>query len=115
MSGVVNEPIGTAYAARIMQDGMQMAGKTGTSQVRHVSEAEREEGLAGNDKVPWKERDHALFTGFAPFNNPRFACAVIVEHGGSGAHIAAPYVRDILVECQTRAAQRAADGKNEKP
>jgi penicillin-binding protein 2 len=102
MAGVVNEPIGTAYAARIMDKSMAMAGKTGTAQVRHVSESEREEGLASNDKIPWKERDHALFAGFAPIEAPRYAVAVVIEHGGSGAHVAAPVARDILIECQKR-------------
>jgi len=103
MSAVINSPAGTAYAARIMQEGMEMAGKTGTAQVRHISEAEHEEGVTKNEALPWKERDHALFAGFAPVSNPRYAIAVIVEHGGSGAHEAAPIARDILLECQTRA------------
>jgi penicillin-binding protein 2 len=102
MSAVVNEQIGTAYGARIDKKGLEMAGKTGTAQVRHISETEREEGVATNDSLPWKERDHALFTGFAPVANPRFAIAVLVEHGGSGAHTAAPIARDILLQCQTR-------------
>jgi penicillin-binding protein 2 len=102
MSAVVNETIGTAYAARIPDSDQAMAGKTGTAQVRHISEAEREEGLPSNDKLPWKERDHALFTGFAPIDAPRYAVAIIVEHGGSGAHMAAPIARDILIECQKR-------------
>ena len=63
---------------------------------------ERAEGMALNDKLPWKERDHALFTGFAPVGAPRYAVAVVVEHGGSGAHAAAPIARDILIECQKR-------------
>jgi penicillin-binding protein 2 len=102
MSAVVNEQIGTAYAARIQDPDMAMAGKTGTSQVRHISEAEREEGVTKNENLPWKERDHALFTGFAPVEAPRYAVSVIIEHGGSGAHMAAPVARDILIECQKR-------------
>lgn len=102
MYSVVNVPGGTAYAARIMQEGMEMAGKSGSAQVRHISEAEHEGGVTKNDALPWKERDHALFVGFAPYNNPRFAISVIVEHGGSGGHEAAPIARDVLVECQTR-------------
>jgi penicillin-binding protein 2 len=102
MSDVINSPSGTAYAARIMKEGMAMAGKTGTAQVRHISESEREEGVTLNENLPWKERDHALFAGFAPIGNPRYAVAVIVEHGGSGAHAAAPIARDILIECQKR-------------
>ena len=102
MSAVVNESIGTAYGARIAKSGMEMAGKTGTSQVRRISEAERLGGVVGNDALPWKERDHALFTGFAPVGDPRFAVAVVVEHGGSGAHVAVPIARDIMLECQKR-------------
>ena len=102
MSAVVNESFGTAYGARIADPGMAMAGKTGTAQVRHISEAERQEGVTLNENLPWKERDHALFAGFAPFGAPRYAVAVIVEHGGSGAHAAAPLARDILIECQKR-------------
>lgn len=102
MSAVVNEQIGTAYAARIDKAGMAMAGKTGTSQVRHISAAERDEGVTKNEALPWKERDHALFGGFAPVGNPRYAVGVVVEHGGSGAHVAAPIARDLLQECQTK-------------
>src|ERR1700679_3061202 len=100
MSGVGNEPIGTAYAARILDSSMAMAGKTGTAQVRHISEGERAEGVTLNENLPWKERDHAIFTGFAPIAAPRYAVAIVVEHGGSGAHVTAPMARDILMECQ---------------
>jgi penicillin-binding protein 2 len=103
MAAVINSPSGTAYAARITQEGMEFAGKTGTAQVRHISEAEHEEGVTKNEALPWKERDHALFAGFAPVGAPRYAISVIVEHGGSGAHQAAPIAHDILLECQTRA------------
>jgi penicillin-binding protein 2 len=102
MSAVVNEPGGTAYSSRIGKEGMEMAGKTGTAQVRRITESEREEGVASNESLPWKERDHALFAGFAPVGNPRFAVAVIIEHGGSGGHAAAPIGKDILMECQKR-------------
>jgi len=102
MAAVVTQPIGTAYAARIKEVGMAMAGKTGTSQVRRISMAERADGVTKNEDLPWKERDHALFAGFAPVDNPRYAIAVVVEHGGSGAHVAVPIARDIMVECQKR-------------
>jgi penicillin-binding protein 2 len=102
MSAVVNEGIGTAYASRITTPGMEMAGKTGTAQVRRISQSEREEGVTANDALPWKERDHALFAGFAPVGSPRFAISVVLEHGGSGGHAAAPIGRDILLECQRR-------------
>ena len=102
MAAVINSQQGTAYAARIQKKGMEMAGKTGTAQVRHISEAEHEEGVTKNEALPWKERDHALFAGFAPVAEPRFAVAVIVEHGGSGAHVAAPIAADLLLDCQKR-------------
>jgi penicillin-binding protein 2 len=104
MAAVVNAPIGTAYASRITEAGMAMAGKTGTAQVRRISESEREEGVTANAALPWKQRDHALFVGYAPVDAPRFAVSVVLEHGGSGGHTAAPIGRDILLECQKRAA-----------
>ncbi|MFH1805244.1 MAG: penicillin-binding protein 2 [Pseudomonadota bacterium] len=101
MNGVTNETRGTAYNSRIKIAGMEMAGKTGTSQVRRITMRERTTtGVIGNDKLPWKFRDHALFVAFAPIENPRYACAVIVEHGGSGSGVAAPIARDILIKAQ---------------
>ncbi|MGE4350778.1 MAG: penicillin-binding protein 2 [Bdellovibrionales bacterium] len=102
LNAVVNESIGTAHGAHITEEGYSMAGKTGTAQVRRITTAERAEGVVSNEHLPWKERDHALFVGYGPVANPRYACAVIVEHGGSGAHTAAPIVRDILLACQKR-------------
>lgn len=102
LSAVVNLPIGTAHSARIMEEGLSMAGKTGTAQVRRITTAERADGVLKNEAIPWKDRDHALFVGYGPVEQPRYACAVIVEHGGSGAHTAAPIVRDILAACQKR-------------
>jgi penicillin-binding protein 2 len=99
---VVNEQSGTAYGARIPDEGMEMAGKTGSAQVRHISEVEHAEGVTKNEALPWNQRDHALFVGYAPSHSPRYAVAVVVEHGGSGAHDAAPIARDILKECQLR-------------
>ncbi len=102
LTSVVCEPIGTAYGARIMDEKMAMGGKTGTSQVKRITMAQREEGLPSVEDVPWRERDHALFVGFAPVEAPQYAVSVVVEHGGSGAHKAAPIARDILAECQKR-------------
>ena len=102
MTTVVNEPGGTAYGARIPREGFEMAGKTGTVQVRRISKAERDQGVKKNKDLPWEERDHALFVAFAPVGNPRYAAAVVVEHGGSGSQAAAPIARDILLEAQTR-------------
>ena len=109
MDAVVNSPRGTAFRARIQQRGLEMAGKTGTSQVRRITEADREEGR-GIAETPWAERDHAIFVGYAPTSAPRYTVAVVVEHGGSGASMAAPIARDILLEAQRLGAARG-DGQ----
>jgi penicillin-binding protein 2 len=106
MYAVVNEQGGTAYGARIREAGLEMGGKSGTSQVRHISQAERDHGLRKIKDVPWKERDHALFVAFAPVVAPRYVCAVVIEHGGEsaggGSAVAAPICRDLLREAQLR-------------
>ncbi|PCJ58902.1 MAG: penicillin-binding protein 2 [Rhodospirillaceae bacterium] len=111
MAAVINVPGGTAYGARIRSAKMAMGGKTGTSQVRRISERERKEGVRKNKNRPWRERDHALFVGFAPVNAPKYAVSVIVEHGGSGSSAAAPIARDILREIQRRDVPKAARAK----
>lgn len=98
MSAVVNEQGGTAYALRLRDGDMSMGGKTGTAQVRRISLSERERGVRKNDELPWKERDHALFVAYGPVDAPRYAVAVVVEHGGGGSTVAGPIARDILVE-----------------
>ncbi|HLS19339.1 MAG TPA: penicillin-binding protein 2 [Paracoccaceae bacterium] len=100
MHGVVNGSRGTARGARIKEDFWLMAGKTGTSQVRNITAAERARGVFRNEDLPWRRRDHALFVGYAPSDAPRFAVSVIVEHGGGGSAVAAPIARDILLEVQ---------------
>ncbi|HVJ34795.1 MAG TPA: penicillin-binding protein 2 [Terriglobia bacterium] len=102
MNLVTNDRQGTAFAARIDIPGMEMAGKSGTSQVRRISLAERRAGVIKNEDLPWSRRDHALFIAFAPVAAPKYACAVVVEHGGGGSAVAAPIARDILVDCQTK-------------
>ena len=87
MSDVVNGP-GTAGRARLPIDGVKMAGKTGTAQVVSLSVSSGKTG-------PWKYRDHGLFISFAPFDNPRYACAVVIEHGG-GSAAAYPIARDVM-------------------
>ena len=96
MFAVVNEPSGTARGSHIRAQGMQMAGKTGTSQVRFITKEERARGVIRNEDLPWDRRDHALFVGYAPYDNPRFAISVVVEHGGGGSRAAAPIARDVL-------------------
>ena len=88
---------GTAFRSRIVEEGMELAGKTGTSQVRNITAAERARGVFRNEDLPWNRRDHALFVTFAPFDNPKYACSVVVEHGGGGSRAAAPVARDIML------------------
>ncbi|MHC8510113.1 MAG: penicillin-binding protein 2 [Rhodospirillales bacterium] len=107
MNAAVNVPGGTAFGARIRENGMQMGGKTGTAQVRRITKAERARGVRKNEDLPWKFRDHALFVGYAPTDAPRFAAAVVVEHGGGGSKAAAPVARDVLLETQ-RLMQKSA-------
>ncbi len=88
-----------------------MAGKTGTSQVRNISRAERATGVLRNDELPWRLRDHALFVGFGPVEAPRYAVSVIVEHGGGGSRVAGPRAREIMQFAQQRdPARRPAFG-----
>jgi len=102
MEAVINNQWGTAYRARIMVPGMGMGGKTGTSQVRRITQAERDSGIIKNEQLPWKRRDHALFVGYAPIVSPRYAISVVIEHGGGGSKIAAPIARDIMVDTLNR-------------
>jgi penicillin-binding protein 2 len=90
MWGVVDH--GTAAAAKLPLDGIQMAGKTGTAQTHNLSASERGDYTSAT----WKLRDHSLFMAFVPFDNPRYAAATIVEHGGFGAAVAAPLIRDTI-------------------
>jgi penicillin-binding protein 2 len=92
---VVNTPQGTAYASRLMLPNVQMAGKTGTAQVHNNTAAEKQKNF--NDlTMAWADRPNALFVGFAPYDNPRYAVAVVVEHGNFGAQAAAPIARDLI-------------------
>jgi penicillin-binding protein 2 len=112
MDEVVNNPQGgTAWRSRIEEKEFAMGGKTGTSQVRRISLAERDRGLRKNKDRPWRERDHALFVGYAPVDSPRYVVSVIVEHGGGGSKAAAPIARDVLLEAQRRDSSSAMPGQ----
>jgi penicillin-binding protein 2 len=115
MFAVSNEPGGTAYKARITQEGMWLSGKTGSAQVRRITMRERESGVKKNEQLPWKERDHALFVAYAPEENPRYSIAVVVEHGGGGSAVAAPIARDIMLEVQKRDLARVSTEANGTP
>jgi len=110
MNAVVNSDRGTARGSRIKRTGWEMAGKTGTSQVRRISKHERDTRVLKNEERPWEERDHALFVAFAPVSKPRYAIAVLVEHGGGGSAVAAPIAHDILLETLKRDPSGYGDG-----
>lgn len=102
MFDVVNAPRGTAPKARLDLPGVQMAGKTGSAQVRRVSRWLRESGHFNSMSLPWEERPHALFICFAPFDDPRYAVSVVIEHGNAGADEAAPLARQIMTDTLLR-------------
>lgn len=93
--GATNEPMGTSYGSRHIKTEYIFAGKTGTSQTRTISEEERELKLKQKD-LPYAKRDHAIFTAFAPYKNPRYAFSVVIEHGGTGSSSAAPIAKKII-------------------
>ena len=97
MWAVTNTQSGTAFSSRAVDEKTLIAGKTGTSQVRNISTAERARGVLRNDQLPWNRRDHALYVAYAPIEAPRLAVSVVVEHGGGGSGVAAPIARDILL------------------
>ncbi len=98
MFEVVNALGGTASKAKFDINGMKMGGKTGTTQVRRISMKERKTGIIRDENLPWKLRNHALFVGYAPHDQPKYAVAVVVEHGSSGSAVAAPIASKILQE-----------------
>jgi penicillin-binding protein 2 len=113
MSDVVNAG-GTASQLRIDAHGKMLepqyrfAGKTGTAQVKRITERERAMGIT-QASLPWHLRHHALFVCFGPVDNPRYACAVIVEHGQAGGATAGPIGRDVLLETMKRDPSRHTD------
>ena len=93
--GATNEPMGTSYRSRLTKKGYVYAGKTGTSQVRTITEEERKLELKNKD-LPYERRDHALFAAFAPYKYPRYSISVVIEHGGTGSSAAAPIAKKVI-------------------
>jgi len=87
--------MGTAYNSRHEKKKYQYAGKTGTSQVKRITEEQRELELDIKD-IPYEDRDHSVFIAFAPYENPRYAISVLIEHGGSGSKVAAPLAKKVI-------------------
>ena len=95
MFSSTNEVFGTSYKSRIDDTKYQFAGKTGTAQVKKITEAERELDLE-TSQIPYEQRDHALYVAFGPYKNPRYAVSIIIEHGGSGSSTAAPIAKKLF-------------------
>ena len=93
--GATNEPGGTSYGSRLTKKDFIFAGKTGTSQIKRFTERQRELEIK-NEDLPYKDRDHALFVAFAPYNDPRYSISVLIEHGGSGSKSAAPIAKKVI-------------------
>jgi len=95
MFGSTNEVMGTSYRSRINDPKYQFAGKTGTAQVKRITEKDRELDLK-TFEIPYEERDHALYIAFGPYENPRYALSILVEHGGNGSTTAAPMAKELF-------------------
>tara|TARA_Y100000590_G_scaffold45168_1_gene47972 strand:+ start:446 stop:2314 length:1869 start_codon:yes stop_codon:yes gene_type:complete len=95
MFSSTNEVMGTSYKSRIEDPKYQFAGKTGTAQVKRITEEERELDLKTSE-IPYEQRDHALYIAFGPYKNPRYALSIVIEHGGSGGTIAAPLAKKLF-------------------
>ena len=106
-----NEVYGTSFASRIEDPKYQFAGKTGTSQVKRITERERELDL-DISQIPYKNRDHAWYIAFAPYKNPRYSLSVLVEHGGSGSKVAAPIAKKLIKKVIDRHELREQRKKN---
>ena len=90
-----NEPGGTSYRHRLENKKFTFAGKTGSSQVKRFTEAQRAAEVK-QESLPYKDRDHALFVAFTTYDDPKYAISVLVEHGGSGGKAAAPIAKKVI-------------------
>ena len=95
MYSSTNEVMGTSYSSRINNPKYRFAGKTGTAQVKRITEEQRELDLE-TSQIPYDDRDHALYVAFGPYKNPRYALSIIIEHGGSGSSTAAPMAKKLF-------------------
>ena len=111
MFGSTNEVMGTSYRSRIDDPKYQFAGKTGTAQVKRITEKDRELDLK-TFEIPYEERDHALYIAFAPYDNPKYSISVVIEHGGSGSSSAAPIAKEVIKKVIERHEVRQAQINN---
>ena len=105
MFASTNQWNGTSYRSRIEDPKYQFAGKTGTAQVKKITEKQRELDL-DTSQIPYEERDHAWFVAFGPYKNPRYSISVFVEHGGSGSKVAAPLAKKLIKKVIDRHEER---------
>ncbi len=111
MFSSTNEVFGTSYSSRIEDPKYQFAGKTGTSQVKRITDRDRELDLK-IDQIPYEERDHAWFIAFGPYKEPRYSVSILVEHGGSGSKAAAPIAKKLFKTIIDRHEEREMMRKN---
>ena len=106
-----NEPGGTSYGSRYRDKKFMFSGKTGSSQIKRFTEAQRKAEVKQRD-IAYKERDHAWFVAFAPADDPKYAISVLVEHGGSGSRSAAPIAKKVIKKIIERHKSRVAVTNN---
>ena len=111
MFASTNEPGGTSYRSRLNDKKFRFAGKTGSSQIKRFTAAQREAEVKQKDII-YEDRDHALFIAFAPYDKPRYSISVLVEHGGSGSSAAAPIAKKVIKKIIERHDSRKLQPKN---
>ena len=111
MFASTNEPGGTSYKSRLKEKKFIFAGKTGSSQVKRFTEAQREAEIKQSE-LDYKDRDHALYIAFAPYENPKYSISVVIEHGGSGSSSAAPIAKKVIKKVLERHEIRMAQSNN---
>ena len=112
MFASTNELRGTSYKSRIENPKYQFAGKTGTAQVKRITERDRELDLKTID-IPYNDRDHALYVAFGPYKKPRYSLSIVIEHGGSGSSAAAPIAKKLFKLIIDRHELREKSGKQQ--
>ena len=105
-----NEPGGTSYRSRLEDKRFTFAGKTGSSQIKKFTEAQREAEVK-QESLAYKDRDHALFIAYAPVKDPKYAISVVVEHGGTGSKAAAPIAKKVIKKVLERDSLRQSVNK----
>ena len=108
MYSSTNEPGGTSYRSRLDDTRFTFAGKTGSSQIKKFTEAQREAEVK-QESLDYKDRDHAIFIAYAPVSDPKYAISVVVEHGGSGSKSAAPIAKQVIKKVLERDALRKSN------